>query len=282
MLRLIRNGWMAAMALLASTGSALAEGKAVDWQLGFQDPASPVMVQIDDFHDLLLVIITLISVFVLALLVYVVIKFREDVNPTPSRRTHHALLEVIWTAVPVLILVLIAIPSFKTLYYMDKASDPEMTIKAVAYQWYWSYEYPDLENITFDAYMLEDDELEEGQPRLLTTDETLVVPVNTDIRLLITAGDVLHSWAMPALGVKMDAVPGRLNETWFRVEQPGMYYGQCSELCGVNHGFMPITLKAVSKEEYAEWSGDAVKRYSRMDLPETSIAGLSTAEDGAN
>lgn len=235
------------------------------WQLGFQDAASPVMERLSGLHDLLLVIITLITIFVLALLAYACVRFRASANPTPSRRTHNTILEVAWTAIPVLILVVIAVPSFKLLYFMDQAENPEMTIKAVGRQWYWSYEYPDHGNFTFDAFLVEDQDLKEGQPRLLQTTTELVVPAATDIRLLTTASDVLHAWAMPALGVKMDAVPGKINETWFRVEEPGLYYGQCSELCGTLHGFMPITLRAVPKDEFQTWVEQAQEQYAKAD-----------------
>ncbi|MEM7024734.1 MAG: cytochrome c oxidase subunit II [Pseudomonadota bacterium] len=236
----------------------------VPWQLGLQEAASPVMAQLTSFHDLLLWIIALISIFVLVLLAYTCVRFRASANPTPSTRTHHTVLEILWTAVPVLILVVIAIPSFKLLYYMDRVQEPELTIKAIGHQWYWSYQYPDNGDFTFDAYIVPEQELQEGQPRLLTTDTAVVLPVETDIRVLVTANDVLHSWAVPAFGVKMDAVPGRINETWVRIEEPGMYYGQCSELCGDLHGFMPIMVKAVSKEEYEAWTEQAQEEYARV------------------
>lgn len=232
---------------------ALAEGIAKNWQLGLQEAASPVKERIDAFHNLLLIVISAIVAFVTLLLAYVVIRFRAKANPEPSKTTHNTMLEVIWTAIPVLILVVIVIPSMKLLYFADKAVDAEMTIKVTGYQWYWGYEYPDHGNFQFMSYMLQDDELKEGQPRLLTTDTAVVVPVDTPIRVLVTAADVLHSWAVPALGVKMDAVPGRMNETWIQVNKEGVYYGQCSELCGTGHGFMPIMVKAVSKEEFASW-----------------------------
>jgi cytochrome c oxidase subunit 2 len=200
---------------------------------------------------------------VLALLLYVCFRFRASANATPSRRTHNTLLEIAWTAVPVLILVVIAIPSFKLLYFMDRVTDPELTIKAIGHQWYWSYEYPDDGDFTFDAYLVADEDLQEGQPRLLTTDNAVVLPVQTDIQVLITATDVLHSWAVPAFGVKTDGVPGRINETWLRIEEPGMYYGQCSELCGDYHGFMPIMVRAVTKEEYEAWTQQAQEEFAR-------------------
>ncbi|MEM7022691.1 MAG: cytochrome c oxidase subunit II [Pseudomonadota bacterium] len=262
MSRWLSMGLICALAVLTAGAGAVHAAQPVPWQLGFQQPASPVMDQLVSLHDLLLWIITIISIFVLALLVYVCLRFRASSNDKPSTRTHHTLLEIVWTAVPVLILVVIAIPSFKLLYFMDRATDPEMTIKAVGHQWYWSYEYPDHGNFVFDAYMVQDDELEEGQPRLLTTDNAVVLPIETDVRVLITANDVLHSWAMPALGVKTDAVPGHINETWLRIDEPGMYYGQCSELCGNLHGFMPIMIRAVSKDEYEAWTQQAQEEFA--------------------
>lgn len=242
-----------------------AVGQAEPWQLGFQEAASPVMHEINDFHNMLLVIITVITAVVLGLLLYCIVRFNARANPTPSRTSHNTLLEVIWTAVPVLILVVIAIPSFKLLYYGDRTVEAEMTLKAIGNQWYWTYEYPDNGELSFDAIMVEDDELKEDEPRLLTTDNAIVLPVDTNIRLLTTATDVIHSWAMPAFGVKLDAVPGRTNETWFRIEQAGMYYGQCSELCGIRHGFMPIMVKAVSKDEFETWLEQAKEEFAADD-----------------
>lgn len=243
------------------SGPALA-GQPTPWQIGFQDAVSPMMERIDSFHDLLMWVITVITLFVLVLLAIVVIRFNSRANPTPTRTTHNSLLEVIWTVVPVIILVLIAIPSFKLLYYMDRTDEAEMTLKAIGHQWYWSYEYPDHGEFTFDSIMIEDEDLKEGQVRLLETDTRVVLPVDTNIRLLVTADDVIHAWAIPAFGVKMDAVPGRLNETWVRVDKEGTYYGQCSELCGVNHGFMPIAVEVVSKEAFASWIRKAKREFS--------------------
>jgi cytochrome c oxidase subunit 2 len=260
--------WLFLGPFCALVGLAMGSGEAIaaqpePWQLGFQPAASPVMERLESLHDLLLWIIALISIFVLALLAYACVRFRASRSQSPSRRTHNTLLEVAWTAVPVLILVVIAIPSFKLLYYMDRVTDPEMTIKAIGHQWYWSYEYPDDGDFTFDAYLVSDEDLQEGQLRLLTTDNAVVLPVQTDIRVLITATDVLHSWAVPAFGVKTDAVPGRINETWLRIEEPGMYYGQCSELCGDLHGFMPIMVRAVSKDEFKAWTQQAKEEFAR-------------------
>jgi cytochrome c oxidase subunit II len=260
--------WLFVGPLLALIGLAMGSGEASaaqpePWQLNFQPAASPVMERVESLHDLLLWIITLISIFVLVLLVFACLRFRASRNASPSRRTHNTLLEIAWTAVPVLILVVIAIPSFKLLYFMDRIPEPEMTLKAIGHQWYWSYEYPDDGNFTFDANMVADGDLQEGQLRLLTTDNAVVLPVDTDIRVLVAATDVIHSWAVPAFGVKTDAVPGRINETWVRIEQPGMYYGQCSELCGDYHGFMPIMVRAVGKQEFEAWTKLAQEQFAR-------------------
>ena len=214
------------------------------WELWLQPAATPIAQRLHSFHDLLLWIIAAIVLFVFVLLAYACWRFAESRNPVPSRRSHNTLLEIVWTAVPVLILVIIAIPSFKLLYYMDVEPETELTIKATGHQWYWNYTYPDNGNFTFDAYMIAESDLQPGQLRLLETDNRLVVPVGTNVRVQTTAADVLHSWAVPQFGVKVDAVPGRLNQLWINVEEPGIYYGQCSELCGVNHGFMPITVQA--------------------------------------
>ncbi|MDG5494697.1 MULTISPECIES: cytochrome c oxidase subunit II [Azospirillaceae] len=224
-------------------------------QLGMQEAASPVMERLHDFHNLLLVTITAIALFVTALLVYVMIRFNRRANPVPSTTTHHTLLEVAWTGIPVIILLLIAVPSFRLLYFMDKAPNPELTVKVTGHQWYWSFEYPDHEGVAFDARMIEDKDLKPGQHRLLEVDQRIIVPVDTDIRVLVTGADVIHSFAIPSLGMKKDAVPGRLNETWFRANREGVFYGQCSEICGTGHGQMPVAIEAVSKEAFQQWLG---------------------------
>lgn len=234
-------------------GAAAYAAQPQPWQKGFQPAVTPVMASINDFHNLLLVIITLIAVFVLGLLIYVMWRFNEKRNPVPTRTTHNTLLEVVWTVVPVIILVVIAVPSFKQLYLNDVIPKADMTVKAIGHQWYWTYEYPDHGKFSFDANMVAPGDLKPGQPRLLETDAVVVVPVDTTVRVQVTATDVLHAWAMPAFGVKIDAVPGRLNETWFKATREGTYYGQCSELCGVNHGFMPIKIDVVSKEKFNAW-----------------------------
>ena len=249
---------------LFTASQIFAKGQPTEWQLGFQEAGSPLMQQLIDFHDFVFWIITAITVFVFLLLAYVCIRFSAKNNKKPSTTTHNATLEIAWTLIPVLLLVVIAIPSFRLLYNQNDFTNIDMTIKATGYTWWWGYEYPDHDGITFDSVIVEEDELEEGQPRLLTTDYELVVPVNKNIKMQITSdpAGVIHSWAVPSLGVKMDAIPGRLNETYFNIKEPGMYYGQCSELCGVGHGFMPISIKAVTEEEFASWVETAKEEFA--------------------
>ena len=247
--------------LSAFAASSALANQPKDWQLGFQDPASDGMRDIVNFHNnLLLPIIIAISVFVLFLMVYACIRFRASRNPNPSKTTHNVTVEILWTLIPCLILIVMAVPSFKILYKQDTIPKADVTVKAIGYQWYWGYEYPD-ENIIFESYMIETKDLKENQPRLLTVDHEVVVPVNKVIKVLITANDVLHAWALPSFGVKRDAVPGRINETWFKADKVGTYYGQCSELCGIKHAFMPITVRVVSEEDYAEWLTGAKIKY---------------------
>lgn len=250
---ILRAAGAAALAMVfAFAGTALAN-EPHPWQLGLQVPASPVKDQIDSFHNLLLVIITLITLLVAGLLAYVMWRFNEKKNPNPTKTSHNTLLEVAWTVLPVVILIIVAVPSFRLIYFMERLPEAEMTLKITGRQWYWDYEYPDHGNIAFSSYMITDDQLKPGQRRLLEVDNRVVLPVDTTVRLLVTAGDVIHSWAMPAMGVKRDAVPGRINEAWLKIEREGVYYGQCSEICGINHGYMPIAIEAVSKEKFAEW-----------------------------
>lgn len=235
----------------------------VDWGLGLQDAASPVQQRMIDFHNMLLWIISGIVLFVFLLLVYIVLRFNHKANPTPATFSHNVLIEILWTVIPVVILIIIAIPSFKLLYYADRTLEHEMTIKVTGYQWYWGYEYPDHDGLSFNAYMIPDADIDpsKGEKRLLSTDTKLVLPVDTNIQILVTSADVIHSFAVPALGLKTDAIPGRLNETWVRIEKPGVYYGQCSELCGKDHAFMPSEIHAVSKEEFEAWVEKAKEEY---------------------
>ena len=234
-----RIGWAAAT--LAVTTTVAWADRPREWQLGFQDGVTPTFHQLNELHNWLLVIITLITVFVLALLVYVCVRFRASRNPVPSKTTHHTWLEVAWTGLPVVILVLIAIPSFKLLYYADRAVDPDMTIKVQAHQWYWSYEYLD-QQVAFDSNLIPEADLKPGQLRLLEVDNRLVVPVGKKVQVLITSSDVMHSFFMPSFGVQLYSTPGRTNETWFQVDKAGVYYGQCNQICGVNHAYMPIVV----------------------------------------
>lgn len=246
--------------------------------MGLQPGATPVKHLMDGFHDLLVVIITAIVLLVLALLVVVAVRFNARANPTPSRTTHNTVLEVAWTVIPVIILIVIAVPSFKLLYTLEVVPEAEMTVKVTGRQWYWDYEYPDHGNIAFSSFMIADSDLKEGQKRLLEVDRRLVVPVDTTVRVIVTAGDVIHSWAMPSFGIKKDAVPGRLNETWFRVEKEGVYYGQCSEICGVNHGFMPIAVEVVSKDAFTQW---VARTKTAQGIPADAPLSVAQAPDPA-
>ena len=225
----------------------------VNWQMGFRKSASPVMDKITELHNFVLIMMTVITIFVLFLLLYVSVRFRKSANPKPSKRSHHAVLETLWTAIPVIILVAMAIPSFKLVYQQDITPEYDMTIKVIGHQWYWEYQYPDQGDLSFESYMIQDEDLQPGQPRLISVDNRLVLPTNKVIQVLVTGGDVLHSFAMPSLGVKKDAIPGRLNETWMKIDRPGIYRGQCSEICGTGHGYMPIVIEAVSENEFASW-----------------------------
>jgi cytochrome c oxidase subunit 2 len=251
--------------LTLTPGSAFAN-QPKDWQLGFQKAASQGMEDIVWFHDyMLLPIITAITVFVLFLLLYTCVRFRASKNKVASTTSHNTTIEVLWTLIPCLILVVMAVPSFKVLYTQDTIPKADVTIKAVGYQWYWGYEYPD-ENIIFDSYMVDEKDLKENQPRLLTVDNEIYVPVNKVIKVMITANDVLHAWALPSFGVKRDAIPGRINETWFKADRTGTYYGQCSELCGIKHAFMPITVNVVTEEEYNQWLNKAKVEFAKEEL----------------
>jgi len=243
---------------LAASGAASAElGQPAPWEYRLQEAATPVMENITWFHNFLLVLITVITLFVLGLLVAVVIKFNARSNPIPSRTTHNTLIEVAWTLIPVLILVGIAVPSFRLLFLELDIPKADLTIKATGKQWYWSYAYPDNGKFEFDSLMAQD-----KQPRLLGVDNEMVVPVNKVVRVQTTGADVIHSFAVPAFGIKIDAIPGRLNETWFKATKTGMFYGQCSELCGKDHAFMPIAVRVVSDQEFASWVEEAKKKYA--------------------
>jgi len=260
-------------AFLTSAATPALANEPVPWQLGLQPAVSPSAFRINEFHDMLLWIIFAISILVFLLLVWVIIRYNSKMNPVPAKFTHNVLIEVIWTVVPVVILIIIAIPSFKVLYYNDRVENPDMTLKITGRQWYWDYEYPDHDGIAFSSYMIADADIDadKDQRRLLSTDTAVVLPIDTNIQILVTAGDVLHAWAVPAFGVKIDAVPGRLNETWVRIEKAGTYYGQCSELCGKDHSYMPIEIRAVTKEEFENWLVTAKEEFASLDADDRLI-----------
>ncbi|SFU62316.1 cytochrome c oxidase subunit 2 [Methylobacterium sp. 174MFSha1.1] len=269
------RGFWGRAAALAATGilgtatavSAAGVGQPVPWQMDLQRPVTEVATEIYNFHHLLNWIMLAVVLFVLGLLIAVIFKFNEKTNPNPSRTTHNTMLEVAWTIVPVLILVAIAIPSFRVL--RTQLSDPkaDLMVKVIGHAWYWSYEYPqDVGGFKFDANLLEgDDQVKSGQPKLLATDNEMVVPVNKIVKIQVTAADVMHSWAMPSFGFKIDAIPGRLNQFWFKAEREGTYHGQCSELCGQRHAYMPITVKVVSEQAFQAWTAEAKTKFARID-----------------
>ncbi len=260
-------GLGAASAFVASAGAALAE-QPKDWQIDFQAAATPVMANIEDFHRLLLYIITAVSLFVLALLLWIILRYNRRMNPTPSKVAHNTVLEVVWTIVPVMILVFIAIPSFRLLYFEGTIPKADVTLRAIGKQWFWSYQYPGTGDWQFDSQGLSDAAAKAAnKPRLLGVDNPIYVPVNKVVEVQTTGADVIHSWAVPAFGVKMDAVPGRINTTWFKATREGVYYGECSELCGARHAFMPIEVHVVSQAAYDAWLAQAKKKFADNASP---------------
>jgi cytochrome c oxidase subunit II len=242
-------------------GGAFAD-KPEPWQLGMQAPATPITERIHAFHDELLVIITVITLFVFGLLAYIIIRFNHRSHPVPTRTTHNTVIEVLWTVIPVLILVTIAIPSFKLMYYMDRVPDSKMTIKVTGHQWYWEYTYPDQGNLDFNSNLIADADLKPGQQRLLEVDNPLVIPVDTTIRVQVAGSDVIHSWFVPSFGFQEYAVVGRLNEAWVHVNAVGTYYGECNQICGVNHAFMPIKVVVLSQDDFNKWLAGAKKQFA--------------------
>jgi cytochrome c oxidase subunit 2 len=263
--------------LLFAVSAMAAEGQPSPWQLGLQPAGDERMANIIGLHNFVLYIITVICLFVLGLLVWIMLRFNAKANPTPSATTHNTTLEVLWTVLPVLILVTIAVPSFRLLYYEDVIPQTDMTVKAIGKQWFWTYEYPDNGNFMFDAQIVPDRRSQpvvaDGPPRLLGTNNHVVVPVGKTVRLITTGADVIHSWTIPAFGVKIDAVPGRINTTWFKPNKEGVYYGECSELCGARHAFMPITVEVVSQEKFDMWVAEAKTKFASVDAPTRVAAG---------
>ena len=247
-------------------------GQPSNWQLGLQEPATSVQAWVTTFHDFLLFLITLVTLFVLALLVWVMWRYNARNNLTPSKTSHNTLVEVAWTVVPVLILFAIAIPSFRLLFYQTVLPNPEITVKATGKQWFWTYAYPDSGKLEYDSLPVDDASLKPGQPRMLATDNPLVVPVNKVVRVQVLGGDVIHAFGVPSFGVKIDAIPGRLNETWFKAEREGTYYGQCYELCGRNHAFMPIEVRVLSEQAFATWLEEAKKKFSGNEAGDAQLA----------
>ncbi len=269
---------VAAVFLAVTLGAlALAEPALADfprtWQMGMQTPASPVAEQIVWLHNLVLVIITAITIFVAALLGYVIWRFSAERNPTPSQTSHNTTLEVLWTVVPVLILVVIAIPSFRLVYYQDHVLQADMTLKVTGHQWYWEYTYPDADGLNFNSYPVATEDLKPGQMRLLGVDNEIVVPVGKNVRILTTSADVIHSFFIPSLGVQRYAIPGRTIETWMRVERPGIFYGECNQICGTGHAFMPIAVRALPEAEFTVWLADAKKKFADGGAPPTPSVG---------
>ena len=263
----VKSAVMAIAVIFTAASAHAAEPQ--PWQMGLQPASGSIAEAANDLHNLLLVIITAISVFVLGLLIYTCIRFREGRNPNPSKTTHNAVIEILWTVIPVIILVVIAVPSFKLLYYMDRTDETDMVINVTGAQWYWTYEYPK-EEIAFDSYMIADEDLKEGQKRLLEVDNPLIVPEGTRIKLLINANDVMHSFFVPSLAVQIYTVSGRTNEAWIDVPiGEKTYYGQCNQICGINHAYMPIVIKAVAAEEYEEWLNMAREEFAMNDGPGT-------------
>jgi cytochrome c oxidase subunit 2 len=253
-------------AVLASAGVALAGlGQPSPWEMDLQDAATPVMQNVAGFHEFLLWIIGTISAFVLVLLLIIIVRFNARANPTPSRTTHNTPIEIIWTIVPVIILAVIAVPSFRLLFVELEVPTPDLTVKATGKQWFWSYSYPDNGNFEFDSLMVAEKDLKPGQPRLLAVDNEMVVPVNKVVHVLVTGADVIHSFTVPSFGIRIDAVPGRINETWFKATSEGMFYGQCSELCGEDHSFMPIAVRVVNDSDFTAWVDAAKKKYAGVE-----------------
>jgi cytochrome c oxidase subunit II len=254
---------VAAGALLSSAGVALAQlGQPAPWQIGLQESASPVMDDITSFHNFLLWVIAAITAFVLVLLLIVIVRFNARANPTPSRTTHNTPIEVLWTIVPVIILALIAVPSFRLLFVELDVPKPDLTVKVTGKQWFWTYAYPDNGNFEFDSLMIADKDLKPGQPRLLAVNNEMVVPVNQVVHVLVTGADVIHSFNVPAFGIRIDAIPGRINDTWFKATKEGIFYGECSELCGKDHSFMPIAVRVVSQDDFNAWLVKAKQQFA--------------------
>lgn len=268
----ISMAWVGVTALLGHAAAQGVVGMPREWEINFQPAYSPVMERMQDFNYLVHIVIGLIVVLVFGLLAYIVFRYNARRNPVPSKTAHNTMLEVFWTVMPVLALLVIVIPSLKLLYFQDRAEQPDMTLKVTGHQWYWSYTYPDHGEFSFDSIPISTEELQPGQPRLLAVDNPVVVPVGASVQVLLSSDDVIHNWAVPSLGLKKDATPGRVNDTWFRATEEGTFYGMCSELCGVNHYFMPIEVRAVSPEAFAAWVEEAKQKFAANGRPQVDLA----------
>jgi cytochrome c oxidase subunit 2 len=251
----------AASCLMSIDPASAEQGLDSRWQVWHSPPVTPIAEQVDHLHRLMFILMFAITALVVVLLLYALFRFHASRHPVPSRRSHNTVIEIAWTILPVIVLVVIAIPSFRALYFRDRTENPDMTLKAIGNQWYWDYEYPDYGNFRFSSLPIAEADLQPGQPRLLAVDNPAVVPVGAKVRLQTTAGDVIHSWDVPEFGLKLDAIPGRLNETWFQAKYEGVYYGECSEICGANHYFMPIMVRVVSQPEFAAWVCEAQAKF---------------------
>ncbi len=272
----IPRAWAVSGALvcfLACSAPALAgTGLPTPWQIDFQTPVTPVMEAIYSFHAFLTILSAAITVFVMVLLGICIFRFNERANPVPSKTTHHTALEIVWTVIPAIILIVVFVPSLRMLFEQLEIPKSDLTVKATGTaQWTWTYTYPDQGGFSFDSNMLQDNERKPGQPRLLAVDNDMVVPVNKVVRVQVTAEGIIHAFAMPSFGLKLDAIPGRLNETWFKATREGIFYGQCSELCGRNHAFMPIAIRVVSEREFAVWVEEAKKKFAAAPDPATVV-----------
>ncbi|MBE9607478.1 cytochrome c oxidase subunit II [Acetobacteraceae bacterium H6797] len=281
------TAWLAAWPAFAQTAAPAggAEGGMVGapapWAIGLQPAGGPIKERVHDFNTLVFVIIVAITIFVAGLLAWVMWRYREKANPVPSRTSHHTMLEVAWTVVPVLILIVIAIPSFRLIYYQDRARDADLTINVTGRQWFWHYGYPDSGGFAFDSYPIAEADLKPGQLRNLTVDNPLVIPVGANVRVITTGVDVIHSFFVPSLGVQKYTIPGRTIETWFRADRPGTFYGQCNQICGNNHWFMPIEVHAVPREEFDRWAAEAKTKFARMDETTPAVLADMPAADQA-
>jgi cytochrome c oxidase subunit 2 len=263
----VMAGFVFSLSAAPSVWAQGAVGAPRAWEMGMQRSFGPIKDRIIDLHDLVLVIITLITLFVAGLLIWVVIRYNAQRNPVPSQTSHNTIIEILWTVVPVLILVVIAIPSFRLIYYQDRTPDPDMTIKVTGHQWYWEFSYPDQGNVDIESRYIHDEDLKPGQLRLLDVDNQVVIPVGKKIRILTNSTDVIHSFFVPALGVQRYAIPGRTIETWMEADQVGTFYGECNQICGQDHSRMPISVKAVSEADFKTWIEAAKKSASAAALP---------------